>query len=328
MTSSARESGSPDVEALVLQRWKPRFAPMDEVPNTGQDIVRPLVRLLMRGQGSSGDLVDAAHAFGVFRAQQGHDVRTVLEDVLLLRSLTWGTTATNRGGGQDPGALLLAYDRLTELLDLVALAAVDACVEETTRVLAAQATHDPLTGLVNRAHLDEAVRRALAHRDERHLPALIIIDLDGFKQVNDRYGHLAGDELLAGIARVLQASSPQDAVVARLGGDEFAVLLAESGPRRAAAVAHRLLSDARRAPVLRREDAPVRLSIGAACLPLATTASLLFAAADAAMYRAKTAGGDRTDIATDDDLEAEPAPAVPMSQGQRVRRDRQTRRPA
>ncbi len=89
------------------------------------------------------------------------------------------------------------------------------------------ATHDSLTGLVKRDVLAESIQRAIALRGKTpsHSYAVLFLDLDGFKQINDTYGHAIGDELLEAIARRVQASVRESDVVARVGGDEFAVLL-------------------------------------------------------------------------------------------------------
>jgi diguanylate cyclase (GGDEF)-like protein len=92
------------------------------------------------------------------------------------------------------------------------------------------ALRDPLTGVCNRRGLDERIRYEVArHARERRRFAVIAIDLDGFKRVNDRFGHAAGDELLRDVAGALGAAVREQDTVARLGGDEFCVLAPETG---------------------------------------------------------------------------------------------------
>jgi len=156
--------------------------------------------------------------------------------------------------------------------------------------LAAQAQLDGLTGLANRAAFTAALEFAIADPD-RHL-ALLFIDLDDFKAINDRFGHLAGDELLRVIAARLRANVRPEDMCARLGGDEFAVLLTDA-PDTAEGVARRvgaLIS----APVsLSGRIANVEASIGIALAAPGSSAERLVQQADIAMYAAKAKGKNR-----------------------------------
>ncbi|MCU1431055.1 MAG: sensor diguanylate cyclase [Actinotalea sp.] len=159
--------------------------------------------------------------------------------------------------------------------------------------LARQAKHDPLTGLVNRGHFRELVDNALALAAETGAPvALLFIDLDGFKAVNDTLGHGTGDQVLATVAGRLVFGVPDDAVLARLGGDEFAVLLQGRHTRRLHQLASRLLGIFAEPVPVQGVTVRVGASIGASIAgPDDTTDSLLHRA-DQAMYRAKSDGGD------------------------------------
>ncbi len=170
-----------------------------------------------------------------------------------------------------------------------------------------QATHDPLTDLPNRAlfldRLDGALERS--RRSQRPF-ALLYIDIDGFKPVNDTHGHLVGDQLLRQIAARLLGRMRKSDTVARLGGDEFAVILEEAVEAPAAA-----LSAAEALCLLLREpydlgsgiEVTVGASIGVACHPhvpvdeTATPGDSLIRAADDAMYRAKRGGKNRCELA-------------------------------
>jgi len=159
-----------------------------------------------------------------------------------------------------------------------------------------QANHDPLTQLPNRRFFEQWLGYSLAQARRDGAPlALLFLDLDGFKAVNDRHGHKAGDELLVEIARRLRQTVRESDMLARLGGDEFALLApnAKDG-RELAHVAQRLLQvlDDPGQPAL--SDQPIGASIGVALFPEdATDVQGLFAAADAAMYAAKRAGKNR-----------------------------------
>ena len=155
--------------------------------------------------------------------------------------------------------------------------------------LARAAATDPLTGLANRAGLTQAAADSLASADAQ---ALLLLDLNQFKQVNDRHGHDAGDAVLCAVARRLQAHVRDGDIAARLGGDEFVVLLAgELSEDRLNVLALRL-GDALRAPVdFQGMALTVGVSIGIARRPHdAVTFTGLMRCADQAMYQAKKKG--------------------------------------
>lgn len=161
--------------------------------------------------------------------------------------------------------------------------------------LARAAAHDALTGLPNRASLYDALDAQLGRLAEP-APAqvgVIYLDLDGFKPVNDRNGHGAGDRILAAIGSRLGAGAPPDALMARLGGDEFALVMATTGLEAMVDLAHRLV-DVVGAPVELRagEEVTVGVSAGVAVTAdPACSADALIDAADRALYAAKRAGG-------------------------------------
>jgi diguanylate cyclase (GGDEF)-like protein len=160
--------------------------------------------------------------------------------------------------------------------------------------LRAQAITDHLTKLHNRRYLSERFKeeRARALRNQ-HTLAVIMLDIDSFKRVNDHYGHDAGDAVLQDLAMVTRAVVRAEDVVARYGGEEFCVLLPEVSMEEAEGVAERL-----RAVVERRRlpDAAgvrnVTVSVGVAYLATDDSATDVFTRADEAMYEAKRAGGN------------------------------------
>jgi diguanylate cyclase (GGDEF)-like protein len=155
-----------------------------------------------------------------------------------------------------------------------------------------QGLHDPLTGLANRALLHSHIEQALARRRRDGSDAAVLfIDLDDFKAVNDTLGHGAGDELLCEVARRLAAVCRESDLIARTGGDEFAVLLHPASVESIAATAARLLGSLRRSHVARDRVVSVSASIGAATLADDDReAGHVLARADIAMYAAKRAG--------------------------------------
>ncbi|HWS34002.1 MAG TPA: GGDEF domain-containing protein [Actinoplanes sp.] len=152
-----------------------------------------------------------------------------------------------------------------------------------------QALFDDLTGLANRSHFREEVSAALDHAEPGTV-SLLLVDLDGFKAVNDTHGHAAGDTLLAGVADRLRSAVRAADLPARLGGDEFAVLLRDCDQSDAERTAQRILH-ALTDPVL-IDGVPVRAaaSIGVACAEPGDDTRSLLHAADTAMYAAKHEG--------------------------------------
>jgi diguanylate cyclase (GGDEF)-like protein len=158
-----------------------------------------------------------------------------------------------------------------------------------------EALHDPLTGLANRTLLRDRLEHALARSAREDTTAgVLFIDLDDFKRVNDRYGHAAGDAVLAEIGRRLrQAVRPAD-TVARLGGDEFVVVCEVVDEETALSLGRRLAAAIRRPLTVAGTEAHLTGSIGIALGRDDPDAML--AAADAAVYQAKAAGRGRVEL--------------------------------
>ena len=152
-----------------------------------------------------------------------------------------------------------------------------------------RASHDVLTGLLNRAVLTDRVGLALARcgRTGRP-PALLFIDLDGFKSVNDRYGHLAGDKLLAAVAAQLRTAVRETDTLARIGGDEFAVLCEDLRMSQIERLIVRLSRAAARPLRVGKADLSVSISVGVAFADgPADTFEALIDRADRSLYSAK-----------------------------------------
>ncbi|WP_347259645.1 GGDEF domain-containing protein [Rudaea sp.] len=160
------------------------------------------------------------------------------------------------------------------------------------------AIYDSLTGFYNRRHfrslLDDEVGKARASADTNPL-CLLMVDLDHFKDVNDRLGHLAGDQVLGGVAQILRERVPADAAIGRLGGEEFALMLRDCPLAGAAELAEALCAAVAARAIETREGAiATTISIGVAAIDAAMqTASDLLRRADARLYRAKQTGRNR-----------------------------------
>ncbi len=175
---------------------------------------------------------------------------------------------------------------------------IGACLvqQEQGEALQRMAETDPLTWLFNRRHFDKRLEgetnRALR---AEHLLALLMIDVDKFKTINDRFGHRVGDQVLKGVASAIKQAVRLYDVPTRYGGDEFAIILPEADTDVASRVARRIFEklEAIALPGEMRDAAmQIGLSIGVATFPRPLAdAGALVEAADAAMYRAKEAGG-------------------------------------
>jgi diguanylate cyclase (GGDEF)-like protein/PAS domain S-box-containing protein len=153
--------------------------------------------------------------------------------------------------------------------------------------LSYRALHDPLTGLANRALLTERLEHALARHGRHSRPShLFYLDLDGFKAVNDRFGHAAGDAVLAQLAQRINGLLRAGDTAARLGGDEFAVLCEDAEPQHATAIADRLCAAAAEPFVVDGMEITLSAAIGGCPAHLADPADLL-READRRMYETK-----------------------------------------
>lgn len=165
------------------------------------------------------------------------------------------------------------------------------------------AWHDPLTELPNRLYLAEYLPRTLATaRRQKKAVAVLFLDLDGFKTINDTQGHLAGDVLLREVASRIRAMVRESDLVARLGGDEFLIILNDiDGPEDVARVAHGVVQAMKDEFRVQEQAVTVTPSIGISLFPdHGETADELINQADAAMYLAKASGGNQYQLVPPD----------------------------
>lgn len=168
--------------------------------------------------------------------------------------------------------------------------------KEMERELERLATRDDLTGLANRRHILDALERAFKRREGRHdaMPfCALIMDLDHFKRINDTYGHVAGDAVLRGVARIVEALSRAGDQIGRLGGEEFLLLLEGADLAAAVEAAERIRSAVQAASIKVAPGLQVSqtLSIGISCWMHADGQSTdMLERADRALYRAKAQG--------------------------------------
>jgi len=180
-------------------------------------------------------------------------------------------------------------------------------LETVNQELKTLAERDGLTGLYNYRHFRETLDTVLSFcRDHSLECSLIFADIDDFKQYNDSRGHLAGDDLLRELAKILRRRSRKDDVTARYGGEEFVIILPGSGNEEAGLCAERIRQAVSRHAFPGREQQPlgrISLSLGVASYPFdETDAAALIDCADQALYYAKNTGRDRTCVWVGDSI--------------------------
>jgi len=165
-------------------------------------------------------------------------------------------------------------------------------LDEAQKELEYRATHDPLTGLANRAELVSQLEILVGRPGpNRGRHALLLLDIDGFKRINDSFGHPIGDEVLVGIGRRLAVASPPGSTPVRLGGDEFAVLLTDVDETAAVDSAERIRQSLNRPFATSAGDMTITASVGVSLTPrVEKSSSEVLRDADVALYHAKAAG--------------------------------------
>jgi len=169
----------------------------------------------------------------------------------------------------------------------------------TSRQLVELAVRDELTGLYNRRRFHEELERLLADAERRHSAVgLLAFDLDGFKPINDSFGHQAGDEVLVGLARALGRIVRRNELLFRIGGDEFALLVPDASIDELLELSHRLLETVAASRFcFEGDEVGVTASVGIARFPAnARRGDALVAAADEALYRSKSEGRNRATV--------------------------------
>ena len=185
------------------------------------------------------------------------------------------------------------FDAAGQVIGVFALAQDITRRKQHEERLVSAALHDPLTGLANRQLLADRLSLAIAHaRRNTSALAVVYLDLDGFKEVNDTLGHDAGDRLLEMVGQRLMAAVREVDTVARVGGDEFAIVLWQvNGALDAASVASKLLETVSKQYGVRGRTAKITISAGVAIYPAhGGDAATLLKSADLALHEAKRSG--------------------------------------
>lgn len=222
------------------------------------------------------------HARG--REQLGFAPRDVVTEFLLLRRVLWRHVA-NESADLDADELLVVERRLNDALDRIVAECVVAYFDRATESLARQAHQDPLTGLLNhQAFSDELAEELERAKRYDHGVALVFMDVDRFKAINDTLGHREGDRVLRAVASLLTETARRSDLAGRMGGDEFVVALIESDEAGARAFVERLEAKIAALPE------GFSVSAGWALYPQeAEDADALFRLADSRSYEVKRA---------------------------------------
>jgi diguanylate cyclase (GGDEF)-like protein len=180
----------------------------------------------------------------------------------------------------------------------MALALANLKLRETLR---SQAIRDPLTGLFNRRYMEETLERELKRSKRTESPlAVIMMDLDHFKQYNDTFGHNAGDDLLSALGSLLKSQVREEDIACRYGGEEFLLIIPSASQEVALERAELIRQAVRQMHQHHANVKPMTISLGVAAYPDHGSSSLeLIKAADVALYQAKRAGRDRVVLSND-----------------------------
>lgn len=242
--------------------------PWDDAVATGERQIHPNLEALPEPLGSAATAAGYRAVWAVPIADPGHERDTCL--------VVWSDFATSPNLGQG-----VVFERTTRLLTLAV------GHRHQRDLLTYAATHDVLTGLLNRTGLDEATRTGPERKQ-----AVLLVDLDGFKAVNDERGHEAGDQVLRAAAERLRAATRPTDLVARIGGDEFLVVARDVDGIGdvAAALAERLVQRLADPMHVAGEIVDISASVGVAVGDTDTDTTTLMREADAALYDAKRSG--------------------------------------
>jgi diguanylate cyclase (GGDEF)-like protein len=240
-----------------------------------------------RGEYGPGDVeAHVARRMALVRERKAHHYE---------RTRPNGTVLEIRGVPLEGGGFLTTYLNVTEQ-------------RRNQQLIAHMAHHDPLTDLPNRILFNDRMKTAVALARRGATMAIHYLDVDGFKPVNDRHGHHAGDRLLIAISERLRASVRENDTVARLGGDEFAVIQTGISRRADAAVLAKRLLSCFAEPFPIEDDLAIKagVSIGVALAPAdGLTPDELIRKADAALYQSKGAGRGRFTFFEEEQTKAE-----------------------
>lgn len=289
---AAVDEGLLDDQIPSLQRLG-RLGQLGDMPTFIVELSRelddPQPERLRRGSPLAAQARDHARQ----REAYGFAPREVVTEFLILRRVLW-RFVSERAAELDSEDVLMCERRLNDTIDQLVTECVVAYFDRATSELAHEARHDQLTGLLHH----EAFVRALELELERaarygHSLALVFLDLDRFKEINDTYGHQEGDRALQRLAGLLRESLRSSDLAGRMGGDEFTACLVKADVETGARLLARLNDRVDELVAAGELPAPCAFSAGLATFPHeAADAAMLFRLADSRLYEAKRSRAD------------------------------------
>jgi diguanylate cyclase (GGDEF)-like protein len=268
-----------------------RFGEALGATHDADQLMRLVVEAAMEATGAKGGVIVSTNGELVQAGVPGEGADKI-EVPLTAGQVNFGSLLLFGDGFEDE-------DRMTAV-SLAAQAVVALDNARLHRIVERQALVDGLTGLANRRQCEETLAVELARLERFGGPlAIVVADLDWFKDVNDRFGHPSGDAVLRELAQLLQETVRDVDLAGRWGGEEFMVVLPGTDLAGGAQVAERIRVALAGRIVLSSDGTPIPVtaSFGVAACPPATTAAELFSAADAALYEAKRNGKNRVEVA-------------------------------
>jgi len=279
----------------VVAAYYNHHVALDVAPNPGSfhDVVADVPFLLLavlalRPGGGRARASAGAVRFVRSAGPQLLGVSVLVVALFLIRHrFAWGAAGV---------VVALLASALRSVLSQVRQAETELRLHSDRQALAELARRDGLTGVFNRRAFEEMLQREwLASRLASRALALLLVDVDHFKQFNDRYGHGAGDDCLRAVAAALQEDLPPAGLVARYGGEEFALLLPGATPAAARAFAERLCAAVRRLAVAHEANPHGRVTVSVGAAVGGASPAELLAQADRALYAAKHGGRNRAE---------------------------------
>ena len=280
-------------ERARLREVVDRFGEALAATHDAEQLRRVLVETAVEATGASGGVVVGVNDEAVTVGSPDSGPERI-EQPLLAGQVSFGSMLLF-------GPTFTDEDRMTAA-SLASQAVIALEAARLHRIVSNQALVDGLTGLANRRACEETLNAEVARAERFPGPlAVVVTDLDDFKEVNDRFGHQAGDVVLREFATLLRESVRDIDLASRWGGEEFLLVLPGTGLEGAAQVAERIRRALKERVTLSVDGAPIPVtaSFGVAAYPEARTAADLFAAADDALYRAKRTGKNRVSVAAE-----------------------------
>src|SRR3954452_5336484 len=287
-----------DIERIPTERI------VRELPDLISDIVRAVAR---SAAGSPGDVLstDAQERASRLARLSGRDLHApadLARDIAALHSVMIGALGKELQG-EEPPVLVDAAERFASVFGAIQAAAAEELVRERSRELEWLAHTDALTGLYNLRYLQQHIRHLVGIQQRYgHAFAVLVLDINGLKRINDAHGHAAGDRMLVGVAGAIRATVRTIDTTVRMGGDEFCVLAPHQTASGAKILAYRIGAAVEQ--IENDGGIQIGVSIGVVSSPQhGSDPDRLLELADAAMYRAKAAGervsvGGPTDVPT------------------------------